>query len=113
MKLSTAPQDIDIDVSHAVSKHSSLSKHNKNNWDGESGGKRTLLDHISVIEIWNIVIGVSTVTLRCIVGYPEVIEPRKENQYSYDEDRNRSISISDIEVPRQEQGPDGDQQGAN
>lgn len=47
----------------------------------------------SVIKVWDIIVGVTTVALRCIVSYPQVIESRKENQDSNDENRHSPVSM--------------------
>lgn len=48
---------------------------------------------VSVIKVGNIVIGVSGVTLGCIVSDAQVVKARQEDQDPNDEDRHGSIRV--------------------
>lgn len=47
----------------------------------------------SVIKVWDVVVGVSTVTLRGVVGNAQVVESWEEDQDSYDEDRDGAVTV--------------------
>lgn len=94
---------------------------------------------VSVIKVGNIIIGVSGITLRCIVSDAQVVKARQEDQDPNDEDRHGSIrvlkktkqhrltdrqhelqakndlcrNLGDSKVSSQEQRADGDEDGAD
>lgn len=47
----------------------------------------------SVIKIWNIVVGITAVTLGGIVGDPQVIKAREKNEHADDEHRDCPVWI--------------------
>lgn len=45
----------------------------------------------SVAKIWDVVIGVTPVTLGGIVGDSQMVKSRQENEQPYDDDRNGAV----------------------
>lgn len=52
-----------------------------------------LLTFGSVTKIWDIFIGVTTVTLSSEVGDSQMVKSRKENKQSYDDDRDSAVRM--------------------
>ncbi len=48
---------------------------------------------LSVIKVWDIIIGVAVVALWCIVSYPKVVDSRQEDEDPDDKDRHGSVRV--------------------
>lgn len=47
----------------------------------------------SVAKVWDVIIGVTPVTLCSIVGDSQMVKSRKKNEYPYDDDRNSAVGM--------------------
>lgn len=47
----------------------------------------------SVAKVWDVIIGVTPVTLCSIVGDSQMVKSRKKNEYPYDDDGNSAVGM--------------------
>lgn len=66
---------------------SESSRHQDTQWDYQQ------LEFGSVAKVWDVIIGVTAVTLRSIVGDSQMVKSRKKNKYSDDDDGNGAVGM--------------------
>lgn len=66
-----------------------------------------------VIEVWNVIIGVTPVAFGCIVGNAQVVKTRQEHQDANDKDGDGPVCPPFADVAGKQEGADDDEKGAN
>lgn len=78
-----------------------------------SGSSLQLLRWLLVIEVWNVIIGVSPVAFGSIVGNAQVVKARQEHQDANDQHRYGTVCPPFADVASKQEGTDDDEEGAD